>query len=113
MKTRGWVGVAAIVILLAFAGGFWVGGERATHLPVLIGDGVVGEDVATFQVGDVSYGFRADIAWRDRGGVEHAGGWPDCLPKLTEVKALRFSATTLWYGNVGSARMVWVDCQGR
>ena len=45
----------------------------------------------------------------------HEDGWPDCLPKLQEVKGVRIAAGILYLGDTGNgeARVVWVDCRGR
>lgn len=106
--------VVAIVVLLAvavaFGAGYWIGGQRALHLPTYTADGYVGADQASFQVGDTWYGFESSVAWTDRTGAVHDGGWPECLPKLREVKGVRFSGAVLWHGDSGTARVVWVDC---
>lgn len=112
---KGWLlGVAALlVVVVVFGAGYWIGGERAMHLPIHTADGYVGADQASFQDGGVTYGFESSVAWTDRTGAVHDVGWPECLPKLQEVKGVRFAAAVLWYGNSGVARVVWVDCQNR
>jgi hypothetical protein len=103
--------VAAIALIAAFGVGYFVAGVNGAHPPVYTGGGQVGDSQASFQVGDTTYGFEDSVAWTDRSGSFHDGGWPDCLPKLQSVTGIRFAATTLWLGNVGVAKIVWVDCQ--
>jgi hypothetical protein len=103
--------VVLLAVVVAFGAGYWTGGERAMHLPIYTADGYVGADQASFQVGDVTYGFESSVAWTDQAGAEHDSGWPECLPKLQEVKGVRFSAAVLWHETSGIARVVWVDCQ--
>jgi hypothetical protein len=112
MRMRWSFGAAVILALVvAFAAGSWIGGERALHLPIYTADGYVGADQASFLVGDMTYGFESSVAWTDSTGAEHEGGWPDCLPKLHEVKGVRFSGAVLWHETSGIARVVWVDCR--
>ncbi len=105
----GVVVVAAVVA--AFGAGYLVGGGVAAHPPVYVADGYVGADQASFEVGDTTYGFESTVSWTDSAGAFHDGGWPDCLPKLQQVKGVRFAASTVWFGNVGVAHVQWVDCQ--
>jgi hypothetical protein len=70
----------------AFGAGTWVGGYAATHLPVQVADGYVGEDQASFEVGDTTYGFESSVNWTDNLGAFHDDGWPACLPKVSPVK---------------------------
>ena len=85
--------------------------RRALHLPIYTADGYVGADQASFQVGDMWYGFESSVEWTDSTGAEHDGGWPECLPKLQEVRGVRFSGAVLWHDTSGIARVVWVDCR--
>jgi len=113
-KQRTLAVLAAVVITLTvFGAGYAVGDNRATHPPVYTGDGYVGADQASFQVGDMWYGFRSSVAWTDQTGNWHDSGWPVCLPKLQTVSGVRFVGTTIWAGNIGQAQVIWVDCQGR
>jgi hypothetical protein len=106
--------VAAVLLTVAvFGGGYALGENSATHPSVSTGDGYVGADQASFQVGDTWYGFRSSVSWTDEAGGWHDSGWPACLPKLQTVTGVRFVGTTVWAGNVGQAQVVWVDCQGR
>jgi hypothetical protein len=108
---RTWALVGLLIAVVAFGVGFGIGGYAGTHPPVYTGNGYVGGDVATFEVGDTSYGFRSSVSWTDSAGSFHDGGWPECLTKLHAATAVRFAGTTLWAGEVGSAQVVWVDCQ--
>ena len=103
--------VVAVVVVAAFGAGYLIGGGAAAHPPVYTGDGYVGADQASFEVGDTTYGFESTVNWTDSGGAFHDGGWPDCLPKLQQVTGVRFAASTVWVGNVGVAEVLWVDCQ--
>ena len=104
--------LAALVVAIAmFGAGFLVGANAASHPAVLIGDGYVGADQATFQVGDTSYGFNSSVSWTDSAGSFHDRGWPECLPRIQSVTGVRFEVTTFWAGNVGLTPVVWVDCQ--
>jgi hypothetical protein len=109
---RRWA-TALLAVVLVFGAGYWVGGERALHLPTYIGDGYVGADQASFQVGDTWYGFESSVAWTDGSGAEHSEGWPACLPKLHDVKHVRFAGAVMWHGGSGEATVVWVDCQNQ
>jgi len=100
-----------VTLALVFGAGHWIGGQQALHPPIYTADGYVGADQASFLVGDTWYGFESSVAWTDEAGAEHLGGWPDCLPKLKEVKHVRFSAAVLWHGTTGIGRVVWVDCK--
>lgn len=111
-SSRPWMAVAA-VIALALA--FGLGSVRATeHLGLTIyeGNGYVGADVASFQVGDTWYAFRSTVAWTDTAGAEHPGGWPACLPRLQSVEGVRFGGAVVWHGDSGEALVLWVDCRG-
>lgn len=94
-----------------FGAGIWVGDYRATHPQIYVADGYVGENVASFEVGDTTYGFRSSVNWTDSQGAFHDGGWPDCLPKTQQVQGVHLAVTTLWTGEVGQAQVVWVDCR--
>jgi hypothetical protein len=104
---------AVVIILTVFGVGYASGNISATHPPALTGDGYVGADQASFQVGETWYGFRSSVAWTDEAGSWHDTGWPVCLPKLQAVTGVRFVGTTIWAGNVGQTQVIWVDCQGR
>ena len=108
--------VAALVALLvvvaaAFGAGYQIGGDRALHLTTYTADCYAGGDVASCQVGDWWYGFRTTVNWTDSTGSLHDQGWPDCLPRLSEVKGVRIAAAVLWVGGSGISPIVWVDCQ--
>jgi hypothetical protein len=115
MMVRAWqrVAVAVVVLALVFGAGYWIGAQRALHLPIYTADGYVGAGQASFLVGDTTYGFEGSVAWTDDAGSEHANGWPACLPQLTEVKHVRFAGAVLWHGSTGEARVTWVDCQNQ
>jgi hypothetical protein len=102
-----------LIAVVAFAAGYWVGSDRATHLPIYTADGYVGANQASFQVGDTWYGFESTVSWTDSGGTFHDDGWPECLPQLQEVKGVRIAAAVLWVDGIGVSRVVWVDCQNR
>ena len=62
--------VAALhVVAAAFVAGYWIGGERAMHLPIHTADGYVGAATACFQDGVLTYGFESSVAWPTRTGV--------------------------------------------
>ncbi len=114
--TIGWsralIVVAAVLALgLSFALGYVVRNSRPIELSIYTANGHVGADVASFQVGDTTYGFQGTVAWTDRAGTEHPDGWPDCLPKLQAVEAVRFGGATIWHGTSGYAQVLWVDCR--
>jgi NO-binding membrane sensor protein with MHYT domain len=103
--------LGVLIAVAAFGAGVWIGRDSGTHPAVYTGDGYVGADVATFQVGDTGYGFRSSVSWMDSAGSFHASGWPDCLVKLQAATGVRFAGATLWFGQVGISQVVWVDCQ--
>jgi hypothetical protein len=110
-KPRTSVLAVVLIVFAAFGVGFGIGGYAGTHPPVYTADGYVGADVASFQVGDTTYGFRSSVSWTDSAGSFHDSGWPECLPRLQAATGVRFAGATMWAGNVGSAQVVWVDCQ--
>ena len=104
--------IALLFVGAVFAAGYRVGGDSAAHPRVYIADGHVGDDQASFQVGDTTYGFVSSVSWTDSAGSFHDSGWPGCLPKLQQVTGVRFAAAALWVGQVGVSPVVWVDCEG-
>lgn len=113
MRPRVIASAAAVVAVIgAFGIGFWAGSQQAMHLPIYTADGHVGANVATLMVGDVAYGVRSTVDWTDGNGVEHAGGWPECLPP-GEATNVRFAGAVLWHENIGIATITWVDCRDR
>lgn len=110
--SRRWMAVAAVAALaLSFGLGYAARATEHPGLTIYQANGQVGADVASFQVGDMTYGFRSSVAWTDRAGTEHDGGWPDCLPRLQSVEEVRFGGAVVWHGNVGEALVLWVDCR--
>ena len=107
--------VAVMIAITAFSVGYKAGGNGQLQVPIVVADGYVGADQASFQVGNVGYGFQSTVEWTDSSGSMHEDGWPDCLPKLQEVKGVRIAAGILYLGDTGNgeARVVWVDCRGR
>jgi hypothetical protein len=114
MTTRPWtlaVVAAVLITVAAFGAGFAFGNNAASHPTVLTGDGYVGADQASLEASGRWYGFRSSVRWTDGSGAYHEAGWPACLPRLQSVTGIRFAGATLWAGNVGSADVIWVDCQ--
>jgi DNA-binding CsgD family transcriptional regulator len=112
-SSRPWIAVTAVIALaLSFGLGSATRSAENLRLTVYEGNGYVGADVASFQVGETWYGFRSSVAWTDRAGTEHYGGWPDCLPRLQSVEGVRFGAAVVWHGNSGEGLILWVDCRG-
>ena len=103
--------VVILIVLAAFGAGYRIATVNAERPSVYTGIGYVGEDQATFEAGDTSYGFRSAVSWTDGSGSFHAGGWPECLPKLQAVTGVRFAATTIWVDQIGFSQVVWVDCK--
>lgn len=103
------------VVLVAFVAGAVVGstGIFGVRVPTLVGDGMVGEQVATLWVGGTAYGATKSVAWRDAGGAEHDSGWPACLSTIGEVSGVRFQGAMVWHGTVGMGTILWVDCSGQ
>ena len=105
-------GLAALLVAFAlFGAGYLARGHDATHPTVFVGDGYVGADQASFQVGDTWFGFQSSVSWTDSSGSFHDSGWPACLPRIQAVTGVRFEGATLWAGNTGFSSVVWVDCQ--
>jgi len=110
--SRSWIGMAAAAaVALAFGLGYWVRAAQHAELTIYRANGYVGADVASFPVGDTTYGFRSNVAWTDSAGTEHDSGWPDCLPRLHSVQAIRFGGAVVWHGSTGEALVLWVDCR--
>ena len=110
--SRATIVVAVFVALgLSFALGYVVRNSQPNGLSIYTANGQVGADVASFQVGDTTYGFRDSVAWTDRAGTEHPDGWPDCLPKLQAVEGVRFGGAVIWHRTTGYAQVLWVDCR--
>jgi hypothetical protein len=103
--------IALVIVVAAFGAGYRVATVNAERAPVYTGQGYVGADQATFESGDTFYGFTSSVAWTDETGSFHDSGWPACLTKLQEVSSVRFAAQTIWVGQIGTAQVVWVDCQ--
>jgi hypothetical protein len=103
--------IALVIVVAAFGAGYRVASMNAERASVYTGRGYVGADLATFEVGDTAYGFRSSVAWTDAAGTFHDSGWPACLTRLQEINSVRFAADTIWSGDVGTAQVVWVDCQ--
>lgn len=111
-RSRALIGVAAVLALgLSFAFGYGVRDSGHVELTIYTANGQVGADVASFQVGDTTYGFRSNVAWTDEAGAEHPDGWPACLPRLQSVAGVRFGGAVVWHGNTGEALVLWVDCR--
>jgi hypothetical protein len=107
--------VAVVIAVGAFSVGYKAGGNGQLQVPIVVADGYVGADQASFQVGNVGYGFESAVDWTDSTGVLHSASWPDCLPKMQEVKGVRIAAGMLYFGDTGTGigQIVWVDCRGR
>lgn len=104
-----WVLVA---VLLAATVGYLAGRSQGQQVQVLRGTAQVGDHVASIQVGDWAYGVSDSVAWYDAAGSWHEGGWPECLPQVTEVAAVRFAATTVTRPDGSTFRPVaYVDCR--
>lgn len=108
--------VVLVVMALAAGGavGVWAGsrGVMGFHPPTMTADGAAGEQVITLESGGVSYGVKGSVAWTDVSGSFHSDGWPDCLPLGVEVKQIAFTGGWVWSGDVGEARILWIDCRG-
>jgi hypothetical protein len=116
MRNSAVVVIAALVLAAAtFVVGPQLGstGLIGFHPGLLHGDASTGESVMTVESGGTSYGFRNSVAWTDATGSLHDSGWPDCLPKTSEVKDLAFRGGWVWIGDNGGATVLWVDCEGR
>ena len=103
---------AALLAAAAFGAGLFVAGDHSLHPSIYTADGYVGGDQASFQVGDAWYGFESTVSWTDRDGSFHEDGWPECLPKVQEVKGVRIAASVIWVDGIGTSRVLWVDCRG-
>jgi hypothetical protein len=103
--------LAVVVGVAVFGAGIWLGSYLTTHPQVQVADGSTGDNVASFEVGGTTYGFRSSVTWTDAQGAWHEGGWPDCLPKQQAVKGIHLAVATLWTGDVGEAQVLWVDCR--
>jgi hypothetical protein len=115
MSRKWWAAlVVAVVAACAFGAGYKIGSDNSIHVGYYTGDCSTGEAVATCMVGDTAYGFRWAANWTDGGNASHSDSWPDCLPKVQEVKGVRFAGAWLPTGDGASAAtVVWVDCRGR
>ena len=103
--------LVAVIAIAAFGAGYLVRGIGGVHATMYVGDGHVGADQATFEAAGTYFGMDASVAWTDDTGTYHDGGWPSCLPKEQVVSGVRFAGATIWSGDIGQARVTWVDCQ--
>jgi hypothetical protein len=103
------------VVLVVFGAGVVAGsaGLIGLRVPTSVGDGMVGEHVATLWAGDTAYGASSSVAWRDATGSEHEDGWPECLSTPGEVKGIRFTGAMVWHDTMAMGTILWVDCSGR
>ncbi len=108
------VAAALAVALFVFVFGLAVGstGVAGVRPTTMMGDGYVGEQVATLWSGNNAFGVRSSVAWRDAAGSEHESGWPACLTP-GDAKGVPFTGAVVWNGPVGQATVFWVDCSGR
>jgi hypothetical protein len=106
--------VVVLAVVVAGAVGVWAGsrGVIGFHPGTMTADGSTGDKVITLESGGVSYGAKDSVAWTDSLGAIHDSGWPDCLPPSTVVKGVTFLGGMVWYGDVGQAEILWVDCRG-
>jgi hypothetical protein len=110
--SRPWTIVAVgAAVAVAFTLGYATRASEHLGLTIYQANGYVGAEVASFEVGDTTYGFRSSVPWTDRAGSEHPGGWPDCLPRLHAVEGVRFGGAVVWHGSSGEALVLWVDCR--
>jgi hypothetical protein len=115
MSVRSRFAAVGIVLFLvgALAVSRWVTAGDRVQLSIHTADGAVGAEVASFQVGDVTYGFRHSVAWTDAEGSFHDSGWPACLT-AGDAKNVRIGVSTLWVEDrFGWSAVLWVDCRGR
>ncbi len=102
--------VAAVCVALAVGVAAGSAGVVGVRVPVSVGDGMVGEQVATLWIGDTAYGAKSSVAWRDASGSYHDSGWPACLSTPGEVKSVHFIGAMVWHGSGGNGTILWVDC---
>ena len=113
MRTRSLPLVFVVAVgVVAFGVGLVLGGTGilGVHPAMLVGDGYVGDHVATLSSGGTAYGLRASVAWTDEGGSFHDSGWPSCLARPGAVSGVKFAGSLVWHEDSGIATVLWVDC---
>lgn len=112
---RPWVGavvVLAVIGAVAFSlGAGWQ--ERREELGGWQrGEGRVADRLASFEVGDWTYGVDESVpGWFDERGSWHSGGWPTCLRSFERV-SVRFQAREVTVADWTTRPVVAVDCRG-
>ena len=105
--------VAAFALIAVVA--FGVGARFGSGQPqasMMTGDGDMGPSDGGFKVDGVWYQFDTSVPWTAASGQFHLTGWPECLPRSSLVKGVRFAGSTVnANGNDGPlGRVLWVDC---
>lgn len=99
--------VALVAAVLGFGVGTWRSGA---HFGVGRGD-TSAEGDGSIITDDWTYGFAADVSWRDTAGTWHDGDQPECLqPGGPSAYGLRFAWTEVTVEGATWRPVVWVDC---
>jgi hypothetical protein len=113
---RGSILSAAVIVAVAvscFGLGYTVHGTTSDlHPPTTSATCLIGAVDGSCSVGSTSYGVQSSVSWTDGGGVFHQSGWPDCLPKMSQVEHVQIQADWIALGTSREARVFWVNCQG-
>lgn len=101
-----WFAVVVVALAIGFFVGVWRSGvtiETGRADSTAGGGGSITTD-------DWTYGFSADIAWRDVTDSWHEGGTPDCLLPGTSQDVLRFAWLEVTVEGATWRPVVWIDC---
>jgi len=106
---------AAVIVAFAvacFGLGYTVHGTSELDPPTSTATCLIGAVDGSCSIGSTSYGLLSSVSWTDGGGVFHDSGWPDCLPKMSQVDHVQIQADWIALGSSREARVFWVNCHG-
>ena len=110
ITSRWGIGIGVVVLLTGVLLG--AGWERSHDVEWMHERADFGSSkVVTIDHDGWSYGARGSIPhWIDMDGVEHDGGWPDCL-RGSGSSWIRFAATEVTLDGTTTRPIVAVDCE--
>jgi len=115
MSSKVGLGIAALAILgVAFAAGYLYRDAQPTRAQIVTADcSAAWDGSGTCMAGGIGYGIPVDVEWTDNMGSINEGSNPACLPPLSSATGLRVAVGFVWVGDVGTAHVFWIDCEGQ